>query len=601
MKKKNLSSFILYLWIVVIVFANIQYRVIGGRMMQTITWDKFGYYLYLPAFFYDDLSKVGNLQSLLDTYHPGNSYPAMPAPNGNYIMKYSCGMALMYFPAFVVGHAAAKIFNYPVDGMSLPYQAALNFESLLVAIIGLWLLRKILKKYFSDGVVAAVLFIIGFSSNYFQYAAYDNLFQHVYLFTLYCVIILQSIQWNRQPKYSTSLMLGLCCGLAALARPTEIVTALIPVLWGVYDRNTLIQKFRLLLKNYGMVITFGLAAILVGSLQLIYWKIYTGHWFYFSYGENQTFNWRHPHVADVLFSYRKGWFIYTPVMILSLIGFVTLYLRHRKFFWFATLFMVVYFYPVAAWDNWWYGGSFSMRAMIQSYPVLSFSIASLIEFIFSVTVLSFITTIFIAFCIWLNVVFTWQAYFSTEGIFDGDSMTNKYYWRVFGKFKIDKNDRRFMDTNEELPKSLRKNLSLIYFNDLENTSLPTDTIKSFSGRHSFMMNDSIQWTPVIVIPVDQKDQGWYRATAKIFCPEMEWDTWKQSQICISLSNDDTLIKEKRYRIYRIIDIGSWQDVSIDINSAINQPYDSLKVYFWNSGGKNPIYIDDIKIQKALTN
>ena len=598
MKKKISSSFILSLWVIVIVIANIQYRVIGGRMSKTIAWDKFGYYLYLPTFFYDDPAKVSNFQYLLRTYDPGGNGAAMHAPNGNYIMKYSCGMAVMYFPAFVVGHLSAKIFHYPVDGMSLPYQEALNFESLLVAIIGLWLLRKILKKYFSDGVVAAVLFIIGFASNYFQYTAYDNLFQHVYLFTLYCIIILLSIQWNLQPKYSTSFLLGLSCGLAVLIRPTEMITAIIPLLWGVYNRNTIREKSRLLLKNYGMVIIFGLAAVIMGSIQLIYWKIYAGHWLYFSYGEDQTFNWLHPHVSDVLFSYKKGWLIYTPVMILSLVGFFTLYFRRRNLFWFAALFMIAYFYPLAAWNNWWYGGSFSMRAMIQSYPVLSFSIASLIEFISATSILSLITTAFVAFCVWLNIVFTWQGYFTPQNIYNGETMNRKYFWRVFGKFKIDVNDKKFMDTQEELPESKGKTLSLIYLNNLENTSLPTDSIKSFSGRHSFMMNDSIQGTPAIVIPVNQKEQCWYRGTAKIFCPEMEWDTWKQAQICIALSNNDKPIKVNQYRIYRMITLNSWQDLFIDINGAIKQPYDSLRFYFWNCGGNKSIYIDDIKIEKA---
>ena len=88
--------------------------------MQTITWDKFGYYLYLPAFFYDDPAKLNNFQHMLEIYNPGGGYAALKAPNGNYVMKYSCGMALMYLPGFAIGHFAAKIFGYPVDGLSYP-------------------------------------------------------------------------------------------------------------------------------------------------------------------------------------------------------------------------------------------------------------------------------------------------------------------------------------------------------------------------------------------------------------------------------------------------------------------------------------------------
>src|SRR5436190_196876 len=146
MRKIFSSSLILWLWIIIIIASNIYFRVIGDRMMGNITWDKFGYYLYLPAFFYDDPARLNNFNHLVHSYNTGAEYQAMKAPNGNYVMKYSCGMAIMYLPGFLVGHAVAKIFNYPVDGMSMPYQTAVNFESLLVAILGMWLLRKILKK-----------------------------------------------------------------------------------------------------------------------------------------------------------------------------------------------------------------------------------------------------------------------------------------------------------------------------------------------------------------------------------------------------------------------------------------------------------------------
>jgi len=599
MQKAHISSrMVLWCWIIVVVLANLHYRLTGGRMMQTISWDKFGYYLYLPTFFYDDPAKLNQFQHLIHTYNPGGEYQAMKAPNGNYVMKYSSGMAIMYLPGFIAGHIAAKILNYPADGMSLPYQAAMNFESVLVAILGLVLLRKILKKYFSDGIVAAVLFVIGFASNYLQYSAYDNLFQHVYLFTLYCAIILLSIEWNKSPKYSASILLGLSCGLAALTRPTEIVTALIPLLWGVYNRESLIKKIRLLIENAGMVFSFIISAVLVGGIQLIYWKAYAGQWLYFSYGADQTFSWLHPHICNVLFSYRKGWITYTPVMFLAVIGMLILFFTRRNFFWFVFVFMLFYFYPVAAWDNWDYGGSFSMRAMIQSYPVLALPIGAFIESVDRRKLLWTLSLIFILGCTWLNIVFCWQAYYSPQGIYDGYSMTNQYYWRVFGKFHIDVNDKRLMDTNEEMPKSLQSKLSSFYFNDLENSEYSTDTVKAYSGTHSFIIDDSIQFTPSITLPITEDNKSWYRFEAKVFCPNMEWNVWNQTQMIISLQQNGQEVKTKMIRIYRIIKTGEWQDIYVDINGISKKPYDQLKIYFWNANSSQPAYIDDVRVLKV---
>jgi len=577
--------------------SNALYRFRDNRVTPILTWDVFGYYLYLPAFFYDDPAKLNNIDYMLQNYNPGGFYQAGKAPNGNYIMKYSCGQAIMYLPAFVCAHLVAKIFDYPADGLSFPYQAAINFESLLVACIGLWLLRKILKKYFADHVVAAVLIIIGLASNYFQYATFANAFTHNYLFALYGIIILLSIQWHSSPRYSTSIALGFCCGLAALTRPTEMITVLIPLLWGVHDRASISKKFLMLKKEWKMMVCFCIAAFLIGSIQLVYWKVYAGSWLYFSYGDNQTFSWLKPHVWNVLMSYQKGWLVYTPVMILSLIGFFPLYKNHREHFFTVLIYILVFFYFVSSWDSWLYGGSFSMRAMIQSYPILAFPLASSIEWISMRKISIAITTIFIVVCIWLNAVMSYQAFFSWQGIMDGYNMNAKYYWRVFGKTKINIDDRKFLDTNEELPSALQDHLKGIYFNDFEEAGFPTDSSQAFSGKHSFLLTEQQQELP-IRIPVNASEQCWYRVSAKVYPTEMEWDESHQAQMVIGLWNDNTMLKQKFFRIYRVASPGSWQNIYLDINGAVTQPYDSLSVSMRNAGGKRAMYIDDIQIAKV---
>lgn len=599
MKFKVTSKQVLLFCICFLIASNFFFRVVEKRMMGTITWDIFGYYLYLPAFFYDDPGKLNNTDSLLTKYNPtGGFYQAFKIPNGNYVMKYSCGQAIMYLPAFAVAHVVAKNFGYVVDGMSLPYQAAVNFESLLMGCIGLLLLRKILRKYFVDHVVAFSLIIIALASNYYQYAAFDPPFQHVYLFVLYCIIILLSIQWHEKPSYKISIALGFCCGLAALTRPTEVITALIPLFWNVHDRVSFLDRIKTLKVHFRKIASFIITACAIGSLQLIYWKTYAGHWLYYSYGDDQTFSWLRPHMWDVLRSYQKGWLTYTPVMVLSLIGFIFLFTKRRQLFWLTFLYMLIFFYLISAWDNWKYGGSFSMRAMIQSYPLLAFPLSVFIEWSFRTKIIYATVLAFVAACIWLNGIMTYQAYFSPQGIYDGDFMNVNYYWRVFGKTRINPNDKKLLDTNEELPKKYLNKLSPIYFNDLENISLHTDTLNAFSGKRSFKMNDSIQWTPAIEIPITDEAQCWYRVSVKVFFPHMEWNVWKQPQIHIALWNNNHQAKVKQFRIARIIPSGSWQDVSIDINGAIKQPYNTLKFYFWNAGSDKPIYIDDITISKA---
>jgi hypothetical protein len=94
----------------------------------TIGWDVSGYYSYLPAvFIYSDLKKAAFLDTIIEKYQPtpGN-IQGYNHPSGNFVFKYPMGQALQFLPWFVIGHTAAAFTNFPQDGFSWPYQAALG-------------------------------------------------------------------------------------------------------------------------------------------------------------------------------------------------------------------------------------------------------------------------------------------------------------------------------------------------------------------------------------------------------------------------------------------------------------------------------------------
>ena len=60
-----------------------------------------------------------------------------------------------------------------------------------------------------------------------------------------------------------------------------------------------------------------LMVVLVWVPQMIYWNEMTGHWLYFSYGSDERFFFGDPAIIKGLFSYRKGLFIYTPLLLFA--------------------------------------------------------------------------------------------------------------------------------------------------------------------------------------------------------------------------------------------------------------------------------------------
>ena len=114
---------------------------------------------------------------------------------------------------------------------------------------------------------------------------------------------------------------------------------------------------------------------------MVYWHTVTGHFIYYSYGTNERFFFGDSKLIKGIFGFRKGWLVYTPVMLFALIGLVPLYRHHRAHFWGITVHLVLNLYVVFSWWCWWYGGGLGIRALIESYALLAIPLAAWIEWI----------------------------------------------------------------------------------------------------------------------------------------------------------------------------------------------------------------------------
>lgn len=348
----------------------------------TLSWDVSGYYLYLPAaFIYHDVKEAAFLDNVIQQYKPTPArMQGFEHPSGHFVLKYSMGQALQYLPWFLCAHLLAEPLGYPADGFSKPYQYAIGWGSLLVAIIGLWFARRNLLEYFSDRVSAVVLLLLVVGTNYLNYTAFDGAMTHNWLFTAYSLLIFSTIKFYRQPSVRWAAAIGLLVGWMTLTRPTELVSALIPLFWGVGNWQALRERLRLFSVNWAQL---GVALLCGGGmlfLQLAYWKYVAGEWIVYSY-EDQGFNWLRPHIVSVLFSYKAGWLTYSPILFLALAGLFLLKKQQPSLFPPIFFFCLLFLYITSAWNIWWYGGSLGMRAMVQSYAVWIFPLAAFVNWL----------------------------------------------------------------------------------------------------------------------------------------------------------------------------------------------------------------------------
>jgi hypothetical protein len=111
---------------------------------------------------------------------------------------------------------------------------------------------------------------------------------------------------------------------------------------------------------------------------MIYWKHITGNWLYYSYGKEKFF-FNDPQIINGLFSFRKGWLLYTPLMIFPFFAFFSLYKNYKEWFWPVFVIILSHIYIITSWWTWWYGGSFGQRPMIETYAILAFPLAIFLQ------------------------------------------------------------------------------------------------------------------------------------------------------------------------------------------------------------------------------
>ena len=417
---------------------------------------------------------------------------------------------------------------------------------------------------------------------------------HNYLFTYYSILIYLVIRFYKKPKTSAALGIGSIVGLAALTRPTEIIWAMVPVLFGVnmLSHSSIINRVNVIISHYKKFVLAGLATAIIGFTQMAYWKYVAGEWFVYSY-QDQGFSWLSPHLIDGFFSYRCGWLIYTPMMFFAIAGFIFLYRKYKQLFFVSFIFFLLFSYVVFAWDIWWYGGSLGQRTMVQLYPILALPFASFLEWTLgrrNKLLFGLITVLFALFC-FHNLWFTHQAH--KGGLFKSEQMTKRYFWSTLYTFKEKEENLKYLDTeyvyNGDVSES--KTLEILNF-DSDSTIICAH--RPIDGSRSFCLNKEVQFSPNLSIPKKEVVGNRLRASVDVRCTQKEWNYWKMTQLVVAfkLNGKDTVVK--KLRLHRFLHDNLERNIHLDVKVP-SLDFDEIQVYVWNANGDKELIIDNLKL------
>lgn len=584
-QQQSISKMALFLSICFIVLFR------GTHVEQKeITWDVFGYYLPLPAtFIYNDpllenrewVDELNEKKQLT-----GTVYQISTTDDGKPMYFFLFGMSVFYSLFFFIGHILAGFTGFAQDGFSLPYQLAMVYGAIIYTIVGLVYLRKILRHFFTDKIAAIVFVLIVFATNYTHHLTLKNLETVNVLFMLCALLFWNTIQWHKTFQFKNLLGIGLSLSFMILVKPSELLLLFLPIFWGVYSLKTFKEKLTLIATYKGHFIVAIALCFLLFIPQLMYWQFKTGHFIYDSYkNPGVGLDFLNPHLIEALFSYKKGWLLYTPIAIFGLLGFFELKQKNPSLFPALLLAFFSSFYLVVSWTEWWYGAGFSIRPLITYYPLLAIPLGYFIVRIAEAnkSVQMIFGSVFIVFTAF-NQFQWWQL---RNYILDPYYTTKDYYWATFLQtsvqpsdlklkaFQRDFNGQQVFNNQKDYTKHLAFERN---FNELAHSIYRSDSTEEFALTNQFPYQD-----------LTAKDHAWIHISFR-------YKTDNKGEIPLFAMMLERKEGNYGYQVFDLKNTNKWESVSFYyLTPPIRSTKDELKSYFWKRSACN-LEVDDFKLE-----
>jgi hypothetical protein len=358
--------------------------------------DPLGYYLYARSIVHDGDIDFSNELSFFKK--PGTQLVGgiglFNPKTQRYTNQYTIGFPLLVLPFYgtfsaIASHWYHERFDWFLD------QTIFCFGSILLGILGIWLSFKFVSYYFSSEISLLATVIFWVSSPVIFYFIVEPYLSH--LASIFAVSAFLCL-WKAESISSNlrAVLMGLMAGIITMVRQQEVLIMIIPIVVAVFSPNFSLRRIQIFRKAILFVPSF----LLAFSIQMIVWKILTGHFLVFSYSEGQYFDFGAPKLFKVLFSSNHGLLIWHPIFLIGLLGLIfsrTLSRPAKIAFLIAFLCQL---YVTSSWWMWWMGHSFGNRAFLGLTPIFILGLAAFLKESLQFLRLRTSLAIFFLFAIW---------------------------------------------------------------------------------------------------------------------------------------------------------------------------------------------------------
>ncbi len=357
-------------------------------------WDRYHYFAWARTMVVDkDLDLENDYlhqADLLEQARHPRIYDRYAERDTGYVPnKYGVGLAVLTAPALLLADLLVTITErlrgVKLSEFSAIYPMAYRISLTIVAFLGIWVSFVELRASFPVKVaaLAVTLGTAGLSVGY--YCCFDPTMAHGAGFSMTVLMIACSRRWIAAVCEDTpaaglryAFGSGLFLGLATIVRFPDAVFGIVPVALALSKFNALSQPI-VRTRFLGSLATAAGGLLLGLAPQLLVWRVVYGKWVTYSY-ETEQFSRLPVHVLDVLFSPLNGFFSWTPLAMLCLVGLAGESFRRRPIAISGMVAMIVLAIVYGSWPMWWLGVSYGARGFVDASFFLFFGLAGVFEF-----------------------------------------------------------------------------------------------------------------------------------------------------------------------------------------------------------------------------
>lgn len=374
---------------------------------SVISYDIKGYYGYLPALLIHHDVKLNYIKE--NPREHGKWIWPVKTPTGENCILYTMGLAFLYLPFFLIAHLICLLGPYEATGYTMPYALLLQMSAIVYSVIGMFYLRKLLRLFFSEFISLITVLLVFAGTNLLMYTTFLAPYSHAYSFCLIVMFLYFSLLWGEKPNIKYSVIAGVLLGLISLIRPNNAIIVFFLLLnrYNIFkDSIQVLEKF---LRDWKYILLIGIVSFIFILPQLIYWKHVSGKFLFNTYASTgQYFFWDRPQIMQLLFSFRKSWFLYTPLMLFVIPGLFYLRKELSKFIAPVLIILTVSIYVNSSWWCWWFGGGLGIRPMIDFYGLFAIPLAAILDKTFRKKNTLIVTSIISLLLIFNNIKVTYQ-------------------------------------------------------------------------------------------------------------------------------------------------------------------------------------------------